>query len=61
MQYIGMQYIIFFFIDFNTEECTYKITDKKCLQVLGFAKTTNTQSSFLIGGGSYIFRPHKVN
>ncbi|KAL4083354.1 hypothetical protein QTP88_028681 [Uroleucon formosanum] len=48
-------------IDFNTEECTYKITDKKCLQVLGFAKTTNTQSSFLIGGGSYIFRPHKTD
>ncbi|XP_060859958.1 uncharacterized protein LOC132937144 isoform X2 [Metopolophium dirhodum] len=48
-------------IDLDTEECTYIVSGRRCLQVLGFVKTTNTQSSFLMDGGSYIFKPYKTD
>jgi len=58
---ILIYYILYFFIDLDTEECTYIVSGQRCLQVLGFVKATSTQRSFLMDGGSYIFRPHKVN
>jgi len=52
--------MIYIFIDPTSDE--YKLKrSPRCLQVLGFTKTTNTQRSFLMEGGSFIFKPHKVN
>lgn len=39
----------------------FKDQSSKCLEVLGFTKTTNAQRSVLMEGGSFIFKPHKVN
>ncbi|XP_022177916.1 X-ray repair cross-complementing protein 5-like isoform X2 [Myzus persicae] len=45
--------------DPETGNTIFKVSSKRCLQVLGFAKTTNSQRSFLMEGASYIFIPHK--
>lgn len=51
--------IIFFFIDLDTDAFGYK-SGPKSLQVLGFTKAKNIQRSFLMDGGSYIFKPNEV-
>eukprot|EP00102_Acyrthosiphon_pisum_P010873 XP_008179364.1 PREDICTED: uncharacterized protein LOC100569899 [Acyrthosiphon pisum] len=48
-------------IDLDTDECTYIVSGRRCLQVLGFVKATTEQKSFLMGGGSYIFKPHTTD
>lgn len=53
-------YMIYIFID-PAPDGNLNNKNPRCLHVLGFAKTTNTQRSFLMEGGSYIFKPHKVN
>uniref|UniRef100_A0A2S2PJQ8 X-ray repair cross-complementing protein 5 n=1 Tax=Schizaphis graminum TaxID=13262 RepID=A0A2S2PJQ8_SCHGA len=42
----------------DTDAYSYK-SGPRCLQVLGFTKTKNIRRSFLMDGGSYIFKPHK--
>ncbi|XP_025192317.1 X-ray repair cross-complementing protein 5-like isoform X2 [Melanaphis sacchari] len=42
----------------DTDVYSYK-SGPRCLQVLGFTKAKNIQRSFLMDGGSYIFKPHK--
>ncbi|KAF0760985.1 X-ray repair cross-complementing protein 5-like isoform X3 [Aphis craccivora] len=44
--------------DLDTDAYSYK-SGPRCLQVLGFTKAKNIQRSFLMDGGSYIFKPHK--
>lgn len=51
---------IFFTIDLDIQAYSYK-SGPRSLQVLGFTKAKNIQRSFLMDGGSYIFKPHKVN
>jgi len=50
----------FFSIDLDIQAYSYK-SGPRGLQVLGFTKAKNIQISFLMDGGSYIFKPHKVN
>lgn len=50
----------YFYIDIDTDAYGYK-SGPRCLQVLGFTKTKNIQRSFLMDGGSYIFKPDEVN
>jgi len=53
-------YMIYICIDPATDE-NLKKRSPRCLHVLGFVKTTNIQRLFLVEGGSYIYKPHKVN
>jgi len=56
---ISISYI-FFYSDLDLQARSYK-SGLKGLQVLGFKKAKNIQRSFLMDGGSYIFKPLKVN
>ncbi|CAI6375950.1 unnamed protein product [Macrosiphum euphorbiae] len=44
--------------DLDIQAYSYK-SGPRSLQVLGFTKAKNIQRSFLMDGGSYIFKPHK--
>lgn len=49
-----------FSTDIDTDAFGYK-SGPKSLQVLGFTKAKNIKRSFLMDGGSYIFKPNEVN
>lgn len=49
----------YFFLDLDVDAFGYK-SGPKSLQVLGFTKAKNIQRSFLMDGGSYIFKPNEV-
>lgn len=50
----------FSFIDIDKDAYGYK-SGPKSLQVFGFTKDKNIRQSFLMDGGSYIFKPDEVN
>jgi len=58
--YVYIYIYLYIYIDIDTDAFGYK-SGPKSLQVLGFTKAKNIQRSFLMDGGSYIFKPEKVN
>lgn len=50
----------FLYLDIDIDAYGYK-SGPKSLQVYGFTKSKNIRRSFLMDGGTYIFKPDKVN
>lgn len=56
---IKINLYLFDLIDIDIDAYSYK-SGPKSLQVLGFTKSKNIQRSFIMDGGSYIFKPDVV-